>query len=166
MAPVTPPGINPSLQILWMESDDGGAAGAVSVATWAKKKQEKRAPGGHETFRVSNNFGPAGRQNPSRAVKLDGGVRESELAGGTPSPPKKGRGKEAPFLFRPDPFATAKGKRDAEATKSVAKDNSDDVEVEVVAEDNSDDDEGTSGGRHRRKTRAAKGSRGAMGTTG
>ncbi len=166
MAPTTPPGINPSLQILRMELDDGGAAGPVAVATWAKKKQEKRAPGGHETFRVSNNFGPAGHWNPSQAVKLDGGVCESELAGGTLTPPKKARGKEAPFLFRPDPFATAKGERDAEATKSVAEDDSDDVEAEVVAEDNSDDDEGASGGQHRRKTWAAKGGRGAMGATG
>jgi hypothetical protein len=89
MAPKTPPGINPSLQILWIESGDGGAAGAVAVATWAKKKQEKRALGGHETFRISNKFGPAGRWNPSRSVKLDGGVCKLELAGGTPSPPKK-----------------------------------------------------------------------------
>ncbi len=164
--PRPPPGINPLLQILRMESGDGGAAGAVAVATWAKKKQEKRAPGGHKTFRVSNNFGPAGRRNPSHAVKLDGGVCESELTGGTPSPPKKGRGKEASFLFRPDPFAAAKGKGDAEATKSVAEDDSDDVEAEVLAEDDSDEDKGTSGGRHRCKTRAAKGGRGTMGATG
>jgi hypothetical protein len=166
MAPTTPPGINPLLQILWMESDDEGAAGAEAVATWAKKKQEKRAPGGHKTFRVSNNFGPARSLNPSRTVKLDGGVRQSELAGGTPSPPKKARGKTAPFLFRPDPFATTKGERDAEATKSVAEDDLDDVEAEVVAEDDSDDDEGASSGRHRRKTRAAKGGRGTMGVAG
>jgi hypothetical protein len=163
---MTPPGINPLLQILWMESGDGGAVSAVAVATWAKKKQDKRAPGGHEIFRVLNNFGPAERRNPLRAVKLDGGVCELELAGRTPSPPKKARGNEAPFLFPPNPFAAAKGKRDAEATKSVAEDYSDDVEAEVVAEDDSDnDDEGTSGGRYHCKTRAAKGGRGVMGAT-
>ncbi len=48
MAYMTPPGINSLLQILWMESDDGGAAGAVAVAMWVKKKQEKRAPGEEE----------------------------------------------------------------------------------------------------------------------
>jgi hypothetical protein len=149
-----------------MESEDGGATDAVAVATWVKKKQEKRAPGGHETFRVSNNFEPAGRWNPLHAVKLNGGVRELELAGRTPSPPKKARGKEAPFLVRPDPFAAAKGEHDAEATKSVAEDDSDDIEAEVIAEDDSDDDKGASGGRHRRETRAAKGSHGAMGATG
>ncbi len=166
IAPTTPPGINPFCQILRMESDDRGAAGAVAVAMWAKKKQVKRAPGGHETFRVSNNFGPAGRRNPSRAVKLDGGVRESELAGRTPSPPKKVQGKEAPFLFRPDPFAAAKGERDAEATKSVAEDDLDDIEAEVVAEDNSDDDKGASSGWYHCKTRAAKVVRGSMGANG
>jgi hypothetical protein len=148
-----------------MELGDRGTAGAVAVATWAKKKQEKRAPGGHETFRVSNNFRPAGRRNPSRAVKLDGGVCELELVGGTPSPPKKARGKETPFLLRPNPFAATKGKHDAKAMKSVAEDDSDEVEAEVLAEDDSDDDEGASGGQHRCKTRAAKGGCITMGAT-
>jgi hypothetical protein len=101
-----------------------------------------------------------------RAVKLNSGVCKSELAGGTPSPPKKARGKEAPFLFRPNPFAVAKGERDAKAMKSVAKDDSDNVEVEVVAEDDSDNNKGASSGRHHRKTRAAKGGCSPMGATG
>jgi len=88
MAPLTPPVINPSLQILRMELGDGGAACAVAVATSAKKKQEKRASGGRETFKVSNTFGPAGRQNPPGAVKFDGKVRGPQLAGRTPSPHK------------------------------------------------------------------------------
>jgi hypothetical protein len=36
-----PPSINPSLQILRMDLVDGGAAGAVAVATSAGKKQER-----------------------------------------------------------------------------------------------------------------------------
>ncbi len=83
-----PPVINPLLQILWMESGDGSPTGAVAVASSAKKKQEKKALGGRETFKVLNNFGPAGRQNPPRTVKFDGGVHEPELAGGTPTPHK------------------------------------------------------------------------------
>ncbi len=109
------------------------------MAMSAKKKQEKRALEGHETFRVSNNFGPARRRNPLRAVKLNSGVCKSELAGGTPSPPKKARGKEAPFLFRPGPFAAAKGGRDAEAKKAVAEDDSDVVKAGIIAEDDSND---------------------------
>jgi hypothetical protein len=45
MAPMTPPIINPSLRILWMDSGDGGAAGAVAVATSERKKTRKKGPG-------------------------------------------------------------------------------------------------------------------------
>ena len=82
-----------------------------------------------------NNFGPAGRQNPSRAAKFDSGVSEPEFAGGTPSPHKKAQGKEAAFLCRPNcekAFAAAKGGHD--------------VEAEAIAEDYSDDDKGASVG--------------------
>jgi hypothetical protein len=80
-----------------MDSADGGAAGAVAVATSAGKKQGRKAPGGLETPKVSNNFG---RRNPPRAAKFDGGVRELELTGGTPSPRKKARDKEDSSLDR------------------------------------------------------------------
>ncbi len=65
-----------------------------------------------------------------RAAKFDGRVHEPEFVGGTPSPHKKARGKEATFLYRPNhekAFAPTKGRRDAEA-KAVAKDDSDDDE--------------------------------------
>jgi hypothetical protein len=128
MAPLTPPVINPSLQILRMELGDGGAACAVAVATSAKKKQEKRALGGHETFKVLNSFGPAGRRNPLDAVKFDGKVRGPQLAGRTPSPHKGSQGKEASSLFCPNLLAAAKGGRNVEA-KAVTKDDSDTVKA-------------------------------------
>jgi hypothetical protein len=164
MAPTTPLVINPSLRILRMDSGDGGAAGAVALATSARKNQGRKTPGGLKTLKVLNNFGPVGRRNPPRAAKFDGRVRELEFAGGTPSPHKKVRGKEASFLYRPDhkkAFAAAKGC---------------DIEAEAVAKDDLDDDEGVSVGRpwtgqdpdnpadwagNGRKTRAIKGGRGA-----
>ncbi len=76
MAPTTPRIINPLLRILWMDSGDGGAAGAVAVAMSARKNQGKKAPGRLKTLKVLNHFGPAGRQNPPRSAKFDGGVRE------------------------------------------------------------------------------------------
>ena len=76
MAPTTPLVINPSLRILLMDLGDGGAKGAVAVATSARKNQGKKAPGGLKTLKVLNNFGPVGCQNPPRAAKFDGGVRE------------------------------------------------------------------------------------------
>jgi hypothetical protein len=136
MAPTTPPIINPLLRILWMDSGDGGAAGTVAVAMLEKKKQGKKAPGGLKTLKVSNNFGPAGRRNPPRAAKFDGGMHEPEFAGGTPSSHKKAQGKEAAFLCHPNRkkvFATTKGGHN--------------VEAEAVAEDDSDDDKGASVGR-------------------
>jgi hypothetical protein len=170
MAPTTPLVINPSLRILRMDSGDGGAAGAVAVATLARKKQGKKAPGGLETLKVSNNFGPAGRRNPPRAAKFDGGVREPEFAGGTPSPHKKAQGKEASFLYHPNcekAFATTKGGHD--------------VEAKAITEDDLDYDEGASVGRpwtrqdpddpadwagDGRKIRAIKGGRSAAVGTG
>ena len=49
MAPTTPFNINPSLWLLQDSTRDEGAAGAVAVATEAKKKQEKKATGGLKT---------------------------------------------------------------------------------------------------------------------
>ncbi len=153
-----------------MDSGDGGTAGAVALATSERKKQGKKALGGLKTLKVLNNFGPAGRRNPPRAAKFDGGVRKPEFAGGTPSPHKKAQGKEAAFLCRPNrekALATAKGKRN--------------VKAEAVAKDDSDDDEGASVGRpwmgqepddpadwagDGRKTRAIKGGHGAAVRTG
>jgi hypothetical protein len=89
LAPTTPPLINPLLRILRMDSGDGGTAGAVAVATSERKKQKKKALGGLETLKVSNNFRPAGPRNPPRAAKFDGRVRKPEFTGGTPSPHKK-----------------------------------------------------------------------------
>ncbi len=97
-------------------------------------------------------------------------MRKPEFAGGTPSPHKKARGKEAAFLCCPDrekAFAAAKGRRD--------------VEAKAVAKDDLDDDEGVSVGRpwtgrdpdnpadwagNGRETRAIKGGRGAVVGTG
>ena len=59
-----------------MDLGEGGAAGAVAVATSERKKQGKKAPEGLETLKVLNNFGPAGRQNPPRAAKFNGGLQE------------------------------------------------------------------------------------------
>ncbi len=85
---------------------DEGAAGAVAVATPAKEKHGKNAPGGLETLKISNNFGLTGRRNPLRAARLDGGG--SEL--GTPrkkpvegTPRKMVQGREVKFPFRLDP---------------------------------------------------------------
>jgi hypothetical protein len=128
---------------------------------WQEKKQGKKAPGGLETLKVSNNFGPAGRQNPPRAAKFDGGLREPEFAGGTPSLHKKARGKKASFLYRPNHekvFATAKGGRDVEA-KAVAKDNSDDDEGASIGRPwtGRDPDDPADWAGDGRKTRAIKG---------
>jgi hypothetical protein len=79
MAPTAPPLINPSLRT---NGDDDGAAGALASATSAEKKQGSRALRGPK---VSNKFDPVpARRNPARGVKFDGGVAESEAAGGTP----------------------------------------------------------------------------------
>jgi len=96
MAPTTPPLINSSLQT---NEGDGGAAGALASVTLAEKKQGSRAPRGPK---VSNNFDSVPTcWNPARGAKLDGGVAESEAAGGSPRkkpqdhlPRKKPRGKE------------------------------------------------------------------------
>jgi hypothetical protein len=134
-----------------------------------QNKAGKKGPGRprdlHETFKVLNNFGPAGRRNPPGAVKFDGEVRGPQLAGRTLSPHKGAQGKEASFLFRPNLLAAAKGGRDGEA-KAVAKDDSDTVEDKALAKDDSDDDEGTSVGRPRRKAGDATGGRSAVVVTG
>jgi hypothetical protein len=74
----------------------------VAVATSAKKKHGKKAPGGLQTLKISNNFGAPGRRNPPRAAKLNS--REIELgmlrkrpAEGTPR--KMARGGEVKFPF-------------------------------------------------------------------
>ncbi len=131
---------------------DGGAAGAVAVATSAGKKQGRKAPGGLETPKVSNNFG---RQNPPHAAKFDGRVRKPELVGGTPRPRKKAQDKEDSSLDHLDQkkaFAAIKGRHGVN--------NASNAEAEVLIEDDSDDND-ASGGRPRRKTRAAKGGRSA-----
>jgi hypothetical protein len=64
MAPTTPPfKSNPSLCLLHSTRDEG-AAGAVAVATLAKKKHGKNALGGLQTLKISNNFGAPGCRNP------------------------------------------------------------------------------------------------------
>jgi hypothetical protein len=180
------------LQILQMDLGDGGAAGAVAVATLARKKQGKKAPGGLKTLKVLNNFGPAGRCNPPRAAKVDGGVRELEFAGRTPSPNKKAQGKEASFLLHLEckkASTATKGGCNIEA-EAVAESDSDndkgasivvgpnckkafaatkgghEVEAKAVAKDNLDDNKGASVGHPRRETRAIKGGRGAVVVTG
>ncbi len=153
MAPTTPSSINPLLQILRMDPlADGGAAGAVAVATSTGKKQGKKAPGGLETPKVLNNFG---RRNPPRAAKFDGGVHEPELAGGTPSPRKKAREEKDSSLDRLNrkkAFTAVKGRHGVNDAS--------DAEAKVLFKDDSDDNN-ASGGRPRRETRAAKGGRSA-----
>jgi hypothetical protein len=164
MAPTTPPSIYTSIRILRMDTGDGSAAGAVAVATSAGRKQGKKAPGGLETPKVLNNFG---RQNTPRAAKSDGGVHEPELAGRTRSPHKKARGEEDSSLDRLDRekvFNAAKKRHGIEADAS-AKDDVNAAEAKDVVEDDSDDD-GASGGGPHCETRAAKGSRSAVATTG
>ncbi len=129
---------------------------------------------------------------PPRAAKVDGGVREPEFVGGTPSPLKKAQGKEASFLFRLNrekASAAAKGGCDVKA-KAIAKDDlvddegasivvgpdrkkafaaakgGCDVKAKAVAEDNSDDDKGASVRHPRCETRAIKGGRSAVVVTG
>jgi hypothetical protein len=163
IAPTTPPSINLSIRILQMDTGDGGAAGAVAVATSAGRKQGKKAPGGLKTPKVLNNFG---RRNPPRAAKSNGGVHEPELAGGTPSPHKKARGEEDLSLDRLDRekvFTAVKERHGIEANAG-AEDNANKAEAKVVVEDDSDDN-GTSGRGPRRKTRAAKGGCNAVSTT-
>jgi hypothetical protein len=77
----------------------------VAVATSAKKKHGKKAPGGLQTLKISNNFGAPGRQNPPRAAKLDSGeiklgMLRKRPAEGTPR--KMARGGEVKFPFRLD----------------------------------------------------------------
>ncbi len=96
--------MNPSLRLLHSAREEG-AAGAVALATSAKKLHGKKAPGRPQTFKVSNNFGAPRRRNPPQAAKLDG--REIEL--GTPkkrpaegTPRRMAQGKEVKFPFRLD----------------------------------------------------------------
>jgi hypothetical protein len=80
MAPVTPFKINPFHWLLQNSMGDEGGAGAVAMATSAKKRQGKKAP---KTLKIWNNFGSAGVETP-RAAKLDGRVSGPQIAGGTP----------------------------------------------------------------------------------
>ncbi len=90
MAPTTPPfKIDPSLCLLQDSMRDEGATGAVAVATSAKEKYGKKAPGGLQTLKISNNFGSTGRRNPPQAAKFNGGgselrMRRKRPAEGTP----------------------------------------------------------------------------------
>ena len=126
MAPTTPPLINPSLRT---NGGDDGAAGALASATSAEKKQGSRAPRGPK---VLNNFGsfPA-RRNPARVVRINGGVAEAEVAGGSPrkkhhgsSPRMKPHGKET-FLLRLD-RAKATAEHDSRTEPIELKDDPDD----------------------------------------
>jgi hypothetical protein len=103
MDPTTFLFINPSL---WMSAVDGGAAGAVAMATLAGKKQQKKSPGSPQ---ISNNIKLVGRQNLSRLAKAGGVVSEPEAAGSTPrkrpqegTPRKKAQGGKGTFFFRVD----------------------------------------------------------------
>ncbi len=99
-----------------------------------------------------NNFG---RRNPPHAAKFNGGVREPELMGGTPSPRKKVQDEEdLSFnqLDRKKAFAAVKGRHGVNDASNA--------EAEVLVKDDSDDDD-TSGGRPHRETRAATGGRSA-----
>jgi hypothetical protein len=106
MAPTTPPfKFNPPLCLFQDSMRDEGAAGAVAVATSAKKKQGKKAPGGLQTLKISNNFGSTGRRNPLQAAKLDGGGSELGMPRKRPAEGtscQKARGGEVKFPFRLD----------------------------------------------------------------
>jgi hypothetical protein len=102
MAPITPPfKINPSLCLLHSERDEGATA-AVAVAKSAEKKHNKKAPGGLQTLKISNNFRAPGRRNPLQAAKLNGreiklGMLRKRPANGIPH--KMAQGREAKFPF-------------------------------------------------------------------
>ena len=115
MAPTTPPLINPSLRT---NGGDDGAAGALASATSAEKNPGSRAPRGPK---VSNNFGSVPtRRNPARGAKIDGGVAEAEVAGGSPRKklhgqlPRKKPRSEKSFLFRLEweKAATERGRKE------------------------------------------------------
>jgi hypothetical protein len=73
MVPMTLFDINPSLWLLRNSMMDEGAAGAVAVATLVKKKQGKKALGGLQTLKISNNFRSTGRRNPRKQPSLTAG---------------------------------------------------------------------------------------------
>ena len=52
---------------------------------WPRRQQKggKKAPGSPKISKVSNNFAPSVRRNPSSVAKQDG-MSKSEVAGGTP----------------------------------------------------------------------------------
>jgi hypothetical protein len=96
--------MNPSLRLLHSAREEG-AAGAVAVATSAKKMHGKKAWGSPQTFKVSNNFRAPGHQNPPRAAKLNGveielGTPKKRPAEGTPQ--RMARGGEVKFPFSLD----------------------------------------------------------------
>jgi hypothetical protein len=77
----------------------------VAVATLAKNLHGKKAWGSPQTFKVSNNFGAPGRQNPLQAAKLNG----TEIKLRTPkkrsverTPQRMAQGREVKFPFRFD----------------------------------------------------------------
>jgi hypothetical protein len=61
MAPTTLFNINPSLRLLQNSMGDESGAGAVAVATSAKKRQRKKTL---KTLKISNNFKLARRDTP------------------------------------------------------------------------------------------------------
>jgi hypothetical protein len=71
----------------------------------AKKKHGKKALGGLQTLKISNNFGAPGRRSPPRAAKLDSGEIEFGMLRKRPAegtPRKMARGREVKFPFRLD----------------------------------------------------------------
>jgi hypothetical protein len=156
---MTPPVINPLLQILRMESGDGGTAGAVGVATLAKKKLEKGPQEAARPSRSQTTSGQPGVETPRAQSSLTAMFVSRSSRAGHQVPTK---GHEAK---RPLPSSAPTSGRDVEA-EAVAKDDSDDVEAEAVAEDDSDDNKGASIGQPRCKIGAATGGRGTMVVTG
>ncbi len=75
MAPTTPFNINPSLRLLQNSTRDEGGAGAVAVATSAKKRQGKKDL---KTLKILNNFRLAGCQNPTSCQAKRRGERAAD----------------------------------------------------------------------------------------
>ncbi len=134
---------------------------------WPRRQGGNKEKRPRAASRLQKSQTTSGSKNLPHAAKSDGGVREPELAGGTPSPRKKARGEEDSSLDRLNRekvFAAVKGRHGVKAGAG-AEDNANDAEAKVVIEDDSDDNS-TSGGGPRCKTRSAKGGRSAVATTG
>jgi len=100
-----------------MDAEDGGAAGAVALATSAEKRGGKKGLG----MKISSNFETIPRRrNPDLLAKLDGS--ESEIAGGTP------RKKSRNLAFRVDRERAERTKQ--RATMPITQDGIDDGPTE------------------------------------